>query len=497
MDPSPLQEDQKAQKAKAKEAKRLQSEQRQLAHLEKEKARPKKKTYFWYLVVVLCLIYIVDEVSTSLHNEMVNEVALDLFYNQLGIEEKTGLSRFSLMEMLANIFLVIGFFYKTFADKYGRKPFLIANTLGMAGGLLLCFWSPNLAVYILGFCVIRFFVTPDEQIVYIMEEAPKDKRATVFNVVKGIAELGLILIPVGRRFLMEDVASEWRLVFLIPAVLGVVAALTVCFTARETDAFLDERIAYLKLSPEEREAIAEEKHDQSKKQGGFFAAVKYVWGNKQLKWICLCTAFYTLSRCITSEYNPIVKAPIMGGLVQGDSGYESALALATSSVTDAMFTFPISCALVIVLYGFLSDKMGRKIASTSLLAIALVSLALLVVGSNLEWNPYVLGIFIGLFLGADWNNSDTLILMCGESAPTNLRASVLSAQTLFYGAGMVISQGLAFVVLKIIPTTAIGYFALGVAAPCFILSSVFLWLKVKETKGADLLGETPKEKTAA
>jgi MFS family permease len=477
-------EETKAAKKQKKEAKRLQSEAKELARLEKEKARPKKKTYFWYLVVVLCLIYIVDEVSTSLHNGMVNEIVLD-FFGQANVS--SGLSKFSLMEMLANIFLVIGFFYKSLADRFGRKPFLIANTLGMAGGLLLCFWSSNLAVYIIGFCVIRFFVTPDEQIVYIMEEAPKEKRATVFNIVKGIAELGLILIPIGRRYLMKDVASEWRIVFLIPAILGAVAALTVCFLARETDAFLDERIAYLKLTPEEREAIALEKKDQSKKQGGFFNAIKYVWGNKQLRWICLCTMFYTLSRCITSEYNPILKAPIMAGVSETDTtAYTAAQNLATSVVTNSMFTFPLSCALVIVVYGFLSDKMGRKVASTSLLGIALISLALLVIGANLQWDGYILGIFVGLFLGADWNNSDTLILMCGESAPTNLRASVLSAQTLFYGAGMIVSQGMATIVLKLIPDTSIGYFALGVAAPCFILSSVFLWLKVKETKGASL-----------
>jgi MFS family permease len=484
------------EKAKRKEAKRLASEQKQLLHLEKEKARPKRKTYFWYLVVVLCLIYIVDEVSTSLHNEMVNEVTLDLFTSQLGIAEATGLKNFSLMEMLANIFLVIGFFYKTLADRYGRKPFLIANTLGMAGGLLLCFWSPNLVTYIIGFCVIRFFVTPDEQIVYIMEEAPKDKRATVFNVVKGIAELGLILIPMGRRFFMNDNSAQWRLVFLIPAILGALAALTVCFTARETDSFLDERIAYLKLSPEERDAIAKEKKDESKKQGGFFNAIKFVWHNKQLRWICLCTSFYTLSRCITSEYNPILKASFTAGIdPTNTSALASATQAATVAVTDAMFTFPLSCAFVIVIYGFFSDKLGRKIASTSLLAISLISLALLVVGANAGWNPYVIGIFIGLFLGADWNNSDTLILMCGESAPTNLRASVLSVQTLFYGAGMVISQGLAGFVLDKLPSTQwIGYFALLVAAPCFVLSSVFLWLKVKETKGASLDGIAPAEK---
>jgi MFS family permease len=98
---------------------------------------------------------------------------------------------------------------------------------------------------------------------------------------------------------------------------------------------------------------------------------------------------------------------------------------------------------------------------------------------------------VGFFLGADWNNSDTLILMCGESAPTNLRASALSVQTIFYGLGMVVSQGAATVVLKHIPTTAIGYWALGIAAPCFVLSSAFLWWKVKETKGSAIETPTP------
>jgi MFS family permease len=472
-------------------AKALAREAAQLKHLEKEKARPKRKTYFWYLVVVLCLIYIVDEVSTSLHNEMVNEVTDFFFVDQLGLSESEGLSKFSLMELLANVFLVIGFFYKPLADKYGRKPFLIINTLGMAGGLFLCFGATNLWVYILGFCVIRFFVTPDEQIVYIMEEAPKDKRATVFNLVKGIAELGLILIPVGRRYWMQDNYEQWRYVFLIPAILGGAAALCVCLFARETDAFLDERIAYLKLTPEEREAIAKEKRDASKKQGGLLNAFKYVWQNKQLRWICLCTMFYTLSRCITSEYNPIIKAPFLVGLDEGTEAYAAGKNLATAAVTDAMFTFPLSCAAIIIGYGFLSDAMGRKIASTSLLVISLLSLGLLVLGSNLGWNPYVLGIFVGFFLGADWNNSDTLILMCGESAPTNLRASALSVQTIFYGLGMVVSQGAATVVLKLIPTTAIGYWALGIATPCFILSSTFLWLKVKETKGSAIEEPTP------
>ena len=76
-------EKENARKAKVqeRELKRSASEKKELARLEKEKAKPKRKTYFWYLIVILCLIYIVDEVTTTLPNEMQPEISLDFFQN--------------------------------------------------------------------------------------------------------------------------------------------------------------------------------------------------------------------------------------------------------------------------------------------------------------------------------------------------------------------------------------------------------------------------------
>jgi hypothetical protein len=76
--------------------------------------------------------------------------------------------------------------------------------------------------------------------------------------------------------------------------------------------------------------------------------------------------------------------------------------------------------------------------------------------------------------------------MCGESAPTNLRASAMSVQTLFYGAGMVISMGLSSILVKFMDTTFLGWYCIILAAPCFTLSIVFLMLKVKESKDFSL-----------
>jgi MFS family permease len=111
-----------------KERRRVAAEAKELARLEKEKAKPKRPLYFWYLIVCLCLIYIVDEVATSLPNTMLVEVNAFFFEGSA-----SGKSTLSWMETLANVCLVIGFFYKALADRFGRKPFLIANTLGHGG----------------------------------------------------------------------------------------------------------------------------------------------------------------------------------------------------------------------------------------------------------------------------------------------------------------------------------------------------------------------------
>ena len=463
-----------------RESRRKAREQRQLAYLLKQKERPKRKYYLWYLFFMLLLVYIIDEIVTNLPTNLLPEIATSLNGGDTSV--------FYTMSAVAIAMMVISVFYKPLADKWGRKPFLVINTLGMALALFVCLSARSNSVwlYFIGFFLLRFFVTPDEQVVYIFECSPQDKRATVYSIIKGISEFGLVLIPLLRHWIMggeifgtgaiaESNIENWRYVFLIPAIIAAVIAFIALLLARETDTFLDERIAYLQKSDEER---AEEKKEKSKAQGGLINALKVIFTNKQLFFIVLVTFIYILGRFLTESYADIITQYLQGtGLTEGQ---------ASTKLTEILFYFPLSCAVLTLAYGFLSDKIGRKITTVILLAITAAAYGGFACGLINGWPAWSLGLFIGLFLGAFWSTGDTVIMMAGESSPTNLRASIMSAQSAFYGIGMGLSLVIGGVLTKIVPDAGrIVWILMIFAIPVYVIASIIMMIFVKETKGVD------------
>lgn len=53
--------------------------------------------------------------------------------------------------------------------------------------------------------------------------------------------------------MMSD-ASEWRMVYLVPAVLGIIVSFIALMSLRETDAFIESRLKFLRMTDGEREA---------------------------------------------------------------------------------------------------------------------------------------------------------------------------------------------------------------------------------------------------
>lgn len=457
--------------------------QKEIARLEREKAKPKRGGYLAFLILIICIVYITDEIASQIQTLMKTEIATDLL-------AKYGESSIGVLDILGIIafpFQGLSLLYKPLADKYGRKPFLVLNTFGMGIALLFIFLSNNLVLYVIGATLAAFFVPHDMQVVYITESSPPKHRAKIYSVVKGVSTFGVMLVPLFRRLFMTT-ASEWRMVYLVPALLGIVVSLVALMTLRETDAYIESRLKYLRMTDEERDAAKNAK-DSSDSQGGLIAAIKFVAHHKQLRWLYIAVAFGTMGVLITMQYQAIISyGYAQAGLAQGIySTLESALdAVSVGAVTSALFMFPIGSGLIQLSHGFISDKWGRKPATVSMAAATIISLILFSAGAEKAWNPYLVGFFSGVCIGSFWACTDINTMMVGESAPTNLRSSIISLSMFALGVGYVVTYAIGIPLITYFGNSSIPAVSLCLALPTLAVSMLILIFKTKETKGTDL-----------
>ncbi len=451
--------------------------EKEIAKWEREKARPKRSYYFAYLVFIITLIYATDEIASQIGTLMKTEIANDLFTSDSSV------TLLNILGVLGIPFQALGLLYRPFADRLGRKKFLIINTFGMSIALLVIFLSDNVLLYFIGAVLIQFFIPHDMHVVYIMESSPSKHRARVYSTIKFFANMSVMLVPVLRRFLMST-ASEWRNVYLIPAIVGLVVSFIAIFFARETDAFIDSRLKHLRKTDEELKKEAIEKKT-SEAQGGLIPAFKFAMKHKQLRWLFITATLANIGFIASIDYQVIMSYGYAESIFNSIS--ETAMnAVSTGVVTSAIFFFPIGCALAQVIMGFISDAKGRKIAALVTAFDCLVCFVGFWLGAKNNWNPAIVGLLCGGFVGSFYSTNDVLIMMIGESAPTNLRSSVMAAEFLPVGAGVALSYIVSFPLSGFLGNQYIGIIALCLLVPGFIAALITLAKKTHDTKGINL-----------
>ena len=138
--------------------------QREIAKWEKEKAKDKAPGYMAYFLLIICVVYIGDEVVTQLGGQMQSIIASQLFAPIVGADY--AVARMSALSTLTMGASALAFLYKPLCDKYGRRPFLVLNTLGMGVGTILISLATNIPVYLIGAAFTSFFTPHDMQAIY-------------------------------------------------------------------------------------------------------------------------------------------------------------------------------------------------------------------------------------------------------------------------------------------------------------------------------------------
>lgn len=434
------------------------------------------KGYFVIVIILITLAAAVDEMCSNINGDLQSLIVTEFIQIPQNIDYNKAADQFVLFTTLASVSSLISPFYKSLADKLGRKLFLWLNVLGMAIGLFLCYWSPNFAIYLLGFFIISFFVTHDMQVVYIFEIAPENKRATLYGATKCVGTLSVILIPLLRKaFITSDDIGSWRKVFLIPACLAFLFAILIFFLAKETNVFLDNRIAYLKRPYEERQKEIEEakkKKSDTVREGshktGVFPAIKYIFSHKDLRWVAITQMIVGLSFApLSSYYTSIMR----------DFKWEE------SSITDALLLFSTIYALSMLLAGICADHVGRKKVIVVCLSFDVLGFLFFVFGSKYFWNAYLVGVVMSLYRSGLYIAYDYLTLIASEMCPTEIRGSVMGGQSLCSYLCVAIGLGLVSLVLMNLVT---GFACLTIGLPFAVISLVIAIVFLKDSKGVNL-----------
>ena len=456
------------------------TEQQELARLEKDSAFHAHKNYFLILVVVLTIVYIVDELASNVRGAVDSFTICDLFNTTFGTPEYDKASgTLGLVTTGCYLIYLVAPFYKSLADKYGRRIFLIINTLGMGVGMLVAIISHNIALYLVGVVIMTFFTPNDMQVIYIMECAPKQHRAKLCSITKGIALISVSLLGLFvKLFVNREHPETWRNVFIVPIILAFVIGIAAIFFVRETPIYTQKRIQYLKSSEEERRAAdAAEKAEQEaeKQNASVFGAFKFIFTHNQTKFIAITAILLAFATGYTGKYQNMIEAGVAKGVI-------------TSDGADIVLMFyPLINGIFTLLGGFLTDILGRKKSALILGIWAAAGLAVFALGCVVNINPYIIGFAYGFSIAGLWSISDMIyFVITSESTPTNLRASVVGSMQLLGMVGTGLNMVFNNVVTMIAGSMNLPFVLTIAYLPLMAIALTIMMIKVRETKDVDL-----------
>ena len=438
-------------------------ENKELIRRLKQAIKPKYMGYSVVLIVILAMCHIVDETSSNIANSIQSSIVNEFFVQGQGLTYAAGLSKLGILSILTLIVCCITPFYKVLADKYGRKPFLAMNIFGLVIGMGICFFSTNFPSYVVGMVITAFFLSHDMQVTYILEVAPPDKRAAFYGITKGIGTLGFIMLPVVRNLFMGDNPTRWRMIFLLPVIVGIVLTILILFGIRETDTFLEQRIKFLKQPEEERQ-----KAKKNTEKVGIGVGFRYAFKNKQIRWILISLILTSIPMLAVSGY------------------YQSIMhtaGMSTQDVTTALYIYPFTFGAVILICGFCADKLGRKLVSIMCTVISMTTYVLFIVGCFQGWSPIVVGFLYAIYLSCFWQGNDYKTIMINELAPTRIRYSVTGAMGLSVMVATLLGTTISAICVGIFE---LSKFCLGFTLPIMIVGTLIFIFKSEETKGIDM-----------
>jgi MFS family permease len=414
------------------------------------------KKYTYYSLFVLGLINIID-IFTSNVGPLVVSFVVDEFLISKGVPENVAYAQYGAVMALAPLFFIIALGIRYLADRYGRKPALIINVAGMGVSALLIIISQTFLMYVLGALLGSIFLTADIQVLLINEECPKEKRSQFATLVMIIGLVGALLVILMRFLFMSGPNPNWRALFFLTFIGGIIVTVLVIFTMKESSIYLTmkaQRAAHPELQ-QQKESFAK--------------AMKSIFKLKNFRTIMFILVVGILG--------------VLGGFMER-SFWEPFMSQ-NFSFNEVNIIYIVRYLISIpfgALIGQINDKVGRKVGLliTLICAPVFLILCLFTIGYG---NAIITGLFYGLFIYSIWLTPTTTGTMTNELTPTKYRGT-MSVFALLLAYIIIVIATVFFSILRIWLSFEM-VFILAVIPGCLIAIPIVI-KKLPETVATDL-----------
>ncbi len=362
-----------------------------------EKTVSYTKRYMYYSILVMGMINLIDIFSSNVAQLVVTFV-VDEFFISKGVPENVAYAQYGLAMSLVSIFMLIGLVIRYIADKYGRKPALIINIIGMSFSALLVLISQTFWIYVLGVLLGAVFLNADIQMLLTNEECPKEKRSQFINAVRIVGLCGALIVLLLRFLLVSGPNPQWRLLWLLPLIGGIIATVVAIFTVKESSVYLTmkaQRAAHPELQ-QEKEPFAQ--------------ALKNIRKLRNFRLIMITLIVGILA--------------VMGGFT--DTNYMQPYFSQNFTFFEVTIIYIIRYSIsmpVSALIGIINDKFGRK--KGLYLHLILIPSCLILMLLFVRLGNYILtAIFYGVFIYSLWLTPSTTGTIIAELTPTKYRGTI-------------------------------------------------------------------------
>lgn len=396
------------------------------------------KTYIYILICIILIMQLFDSYCTDLFSKLQSFLLSDFLIDGRGMELQDAVSYMGYATLPFYVIPMLAPLVRMSVDKIGIKPLFIGNIIVLIVGCMLCAFAPSLTIYLIGNGLMIFSSSMDLQYIYIAEEIPEHRRATVRGISAGVAAAATMLIPALRSQLIDIRGYSWRSLYVAAIGIG-------------TGTFL----ISLLLRRSVKNPVRASKETATKN-----IDTTIVLPEKERK------------KAIRSLYIALF---LFGMATNGMTAYnEPLLSFGKASaiqIRNTLLIQPVVSLVINVLSGYLADKISRKAIILADMLLSAVSLMVYVFGIQLGYAGVVSGVAWGFMIGCYFSAANLMILTVLEYAEQGKIGKVSAMSNYANAGGNAI--GLLFCTF-LVKYTGMSAIKLISAIPVIVVSFIYL-----------------------